>query len=54
MIGGAWSKGITNENSAPPADKFFALIVPPCASIIDRQIASPSPTPLCVASFLTR
>ena len=35
----------SRRNTAPPPSRFRALIRPPCASMMARQIASPSPAP---------
>src|SRR5258708_34408611 len=32
---------------APPSGEFSPVIVPPCASIIDRTMARPIPIPFC-------
>ena len=42
--------GSVNSKRAPPPGRARAAIVPPCASTIARQIASPSPAPTIVPS----
>src|SRR4029453_14853012 len=37
--------GRTNSNRAPPSSTFSAMIGPPCASTMERTIASPMPSP---------
>ena len=40
------ANGSVNRNTVPPAAAFSARIWPPCASMIVRDIASPSPMPV--------